>query len=357
MPASVKTVHRRAPHRRPDRLAGQAATSGTTTRWRRRRSDCPPSRDERRGPALHPLHLGLDRQAQGRAAHHRRLSRLHRDDASIRLRLSRRRHLLVHGRCRLGHRAQLHRLRAARQRRDDADVRGRAELSRRLALLAGDRQAQGQHLLHRADRDPRADARGRGAGQEDLAQIAAAAGLGRRADQSRGVAVVSPRRRRQPRADRRHLVADRDRRHPDHAAARRHRAEARLGDASRSSASSRCSSTTRATCSRARPRAISASPSHGRARCAPSMATTSASSRPISRPSRASISPATARAATRTAITGSPAASTTSSTSPATASAPPRSRARWWRIRRSPRPRSSAIRTTSRARASTPMSP
>ena len=28
-------------------------------------------------------------------------------------------------------------------------------------LLGGDRQAQGQHLLHRADRDPRADARGR----------------------------------------------------------------------------------------------------------------------------------------------------------------------------------------------------
>ena len=29
--------------------------------------------DERRGPAVHPLHLRLDRQAQGRAAHDRRL--------------------------------------------------------------------------------------------------------------------------------------------------------------------------------------------------------------------------------------------------------------------------------------------
>ena len=29
--------------------------------------------DERRGSAVHPLHLRLDRQAQGRAAHHRRL--------------------------------------------------------------------------------------------------------------------------------------------------------------------------------------------------------------------------------------------------------------------------------------------
>ena len=75
----------------------------------------------------------------------------------------------------------------------------------------------------------------------------------------------------------------------------------------------------RARCSRARPTAISASPIPGRARCAPSMATTSASCRPISRPTRASTSPATAAAATRTAITGSPAASTTSSTFPATA--------------------------------------
>ncbi len=37
---------------------------------------------ERRGSAVHPLHLRLDRQAEGRAAHHRRLSRLCRDDAS-----------------------------------------------------------------------------------------------------------------------------------------------------------------------------------------------------------------------------------------------------------------------------------
>ena len=38
------------------------------------------------------------------------------------------------------------------QRRDHADVRGRAELSERVALLGSVRQAQGQHLLHRADR-------------------------------------------------------------------------------------------------------------------------------------------------------------------------------------------------------------
>jgi hypothetical protein len=54
---------------------------------------------------------------------------LRRDDAPICLRLSRRRHLLVHRRCGLGHRPQLHRLRPAGQRRDHADVRGRADLS------------------------------------------------------------------------------------------------------------------------------------------------------------------------------------------------------------------------------------
>ena len=43
----------------------------------------------------------------------------------------------------------------------------------------------------------------------------------RRADQSGSLAVVLPRGRRGPLPDRRHLVADRDRRHPDHAAAGR----------------------------------------------------------------------------------------------------------------------------------------
>jgi hypothetical protein len=88
-----------------------------------------------------------------------------------------------------------------------------------------------------------------------------------------------------------------------------------------------------------------------------SMATTAASFRPISRPTRATTSPAMAAGATRTAITGSPAASMTCSTFPAIASAPPRSKARWSPTRKSPRPPSSAIRTTSRGRASTATSP
>ena len=129
----------------------------------------PAGGDGRRGPAVHPLHLGLDRKAEGRAAHFRRLSRVRLDDASIRVRLPRRRHLLVHRRCRLGYRPLLYRLRSARQRRHHADVRGRAELSRPLALLAGGRQAQGQDLLHRADRDQGADGRRRRVCEEEQA--------------------------------------------------------------------------------------------------------------------------------------------------------------------------------------------
>jgi acetyl-CoA synthetase len=53
-------------------------------------------------------------------------------------------------------------------------------------------------------------------------------GSRRRADQPRGVAVVPPQRRPRELPDRRHLVADRDRRHPDHPAARRHAAQARF---------------------------------------------------------------------------------------------------------------------------------
>ena len=66
---------RGAPHRRAGRHE-----AGPRRLLRRDRQDrvgrVPVRADERRGPAVHPLHLGLDRQAQGRAAHHRRLPRL-----------------------------------------------------------------------------------------------------------------------------------------------------------------------------------------------------------------------------------------------------------------------------------------
>ena len=89
----------------------------------------PAGRDGGGGSAVHPLHVRLDGKAQGRAAYVGGLSLLRRVHAQIRLRLSRRRHLLVHRRCRLGDGAQLYPLRPARERRDHADVRRHPELS------------------------------------------------------------------------------------------------------------------------------------------------------------------------------------------------------------------------------------
>ena len=86
-----------------------------------------------------------------------------------------------------------------------------------------------EHLLHRADRDPRADARGRCAGDQARPQLAAPARQRRRADQPRSLALVLARRRRRTLPDRRHLVADRDRRDHDHHPPRRPRHEAGLG--------------------------------------------------------------------------------------------------------------------------------
>ena len=136
-------------------------------------------------------------------------------------------------------------------------------------------------------------------------------GTRRRADQSRSVGVVLSRGRRGALPDRRYLVADRNRRHSHHAAARRHQAQARLGDLAvfrRAAGDRRHRRQSRSTGGR---RAIWSFSMRGPASRAPSTATTSASSTPTSPPTRASISPATAAGATRTAITGSPAASTT----------------------------------------------
>ena len=187
--------HRRQAHRRSGQHEGRPRR--LLRRCREGRAGGLPLRGDEGGrSAVHPLHIRLDRQAERRAAHHRRLRRIHLDHAPICVRLPRRRHLLVHRRRRLGHRPQLHSLWTALERRDHADVRRRAELSEHVALLGSDRQAQGQHVLHRANRDPRADAGRRRSGEEDLARFAAPARFGRRADQPGGVGMVLPRGRR-----------------------------------------------------------------------------------------------------------------------------------------------------------------
>ena len=134
-----------------------------------------------------------------------------------------RRRLLVHGRHRLGDRPQLRRLRSARQRRHRRDVRGRPGLAGQGALLADRRALRRDDLLHRADGDPRLHALGHRAPGDVRSLEPAPARIGRRADQPRGVDLVPQDDRRRALPDRRHVVADRDRPHPDLAPAGRSR--------------------------------------------------------------------------------------------------------------------------------------
>ena len=81
------------------------------------------------------------------------------DHLQVHLRLPRRRRLLVHRRHRLGHRPHLHRLRPARRTAPPRVMfEGVPTYPDAGPLLGSRRQAQGQHLLHRADRHPRAHA-------------------------------------------------------------------------------------------------------------------------------------------------------------------------------------------------------
>ncbi len=119
----------------------------------------------RRASALHPLHVGLDGEAEGHPAHERRLPDRCEHDAPLRLRPPRRRRrarrLLVRGRRRLGDGPLLHRLRAARERRDLGDVGGRAGLPEQGDLVGDRRALPREHLLHRADGDSRVHQVGR----------------------------------------------------------------------------------------------------------------------------------------------------------------------------------------------------
>ena len=113
--------------------------------------------------ALHPLHVGLDEQAEGRAAHDRRLPHRGGVDDEVRLRPpARRGRVLVLGRRRLGHRPLVHRLRPAAQRRDERHVGGRPGLPGQGHVVVDDRAVRRDALLHRADGDPGVHQVGRG---------------------------------------------------------------------------------------------------------------------------------------------------------------------------------------------------
>ena len=140
---------------------------------------------------------------------------------------------------------QLHRLRAALQRRRRACcTRERPDFPDKDRWWEIVERYRRRHPLHGADRDPHAHEVGPGARAAARPLVAAAARLGRRADQPRGVGLVPRAHRRRPLPDRRHVVADRDGDDHDHAASGDHDARSPARRRARSRAS-RPRSTTR----------------------------------------------------------------------------------------------------------------
>ena len=233
-------------------------------------ADCPCEEVNAEDPLFILYTSRLHRQPQGRPAFDRRLSGLCRDDASIRLRLSR-------GATSTGAR----RMSAGSPATATSSTAPLANGATTLMFegvptypsISRFWDVVDKHQVNifytAPHRHPLADGRGRGAGEEDFAQEPAPARLRRRADQSGSLGMVLQGRRRRALSDRRYLVADRDRRHPDHAASRRHRPEARLGHPAllRGEAGHRRCRGARSL--RAPAKAICASPTAGRARCAP----------------------------------------------------------------------------------------
>ena len=124
---------------------------------------------------------------------------------------------------------------------------------------------------------------------------------------------------------RRHVVADRDRRHHDQRAAGRDHAQAGQRDVPAAGHRRPASSTTRASRSVSPAAAISCSSGRGRRCCAASGAIPSATATPTGAASRASTSRATAPSATTRVTSGCSAASTTSCSCRVTTSPRPRS--------------------------------
>ena len=240
----------RGPAHRPGRRRGPtAATSGGTTPSRRRPTEHEPRAVRRRAPAVHPLHLGHDREAEGHPAHHRRLPD---PGAPTRTATSSTctpetdvfwctadigwvtgHSYIVYGPLANGATQVMY------EGTPDTPHQGRW-----WEII----QKYGVTILYTAPTAIRTFMKwGDGHPGEVRPVVAAAARLGRRADQPRGVDLVPPGHRRRPHPDRRHLVADRDRRDHDQPAAGRHRDQAGLGAWCRCRASPPTSSTTTGT--------------------------------------------------------------------------------------------------------------
>ena len=184
----------------------------------------------RRGSAVPALHERHDGQTQGDRAHHRRVPHAGRGDPPHDLRHPRGRRVLVRRGHRMGDGPLLHRLRAAREPHDGDHLRGRAGLAGQGSAVGDRGEVPRDDPLHRADRDPRVHAMGHRVPAAPRPLVAPAPGVGRGADQPRGLGLVLDVHRRRAVPRRRHLVADRNGGDHDHAAPRADAAQARLGD-------------------------------------------------------------------------------------------------------------------------------
>src|SRR4029453_17076437 len=98
------------------------------------------------------------------------------------------------------------------------------------SVLADRRTIRRDDLLHGADRDPAVHALGYAVGEQTRSVEPPFAWFGWRTNHPRSVGLVSPLHWRREMPGRRHVVADGNRRHSDHAAARPDDDEARFRD-------------------------------------------------------------------------------------------------------------------------------
>ena len=235
----------RARHHRPP-LRQRASRSDGRDHWYHelvadQPADVSAGADGRRGSAVPAVHERHHRQAERHRAHDRRLPDAGRGDPPDDLRHPRRRRVLVRRRLRLGDRAHLHRLRAAREPHDGHDVRGGAGLARQGPMVVDHREVRAT-ILYTAPTAIRAFMRWGTEFPEkhDLSSLRLLGSVGEPINPEAWIWYWNVHRRRAlPR--RRHLVADRDGRDHDHAAARADHAEAGFGDGARSRGSRRTS--------------------------------------------------------------------------------------------------------------------
>ena len=207
------------------RRASAAATTSTMVdgprplvprpRWPTADADCPAEPMDSRAPAVPALHVGHHRQAQGHHAHDRRLPHPGRVHPQVRVRPPPRRPTCTGAPPTSAGSPATATSSTARWPTAPRSVmyEGVPELPRQRPVLGDRREVRRHDPLHRADRHPHVHEVGRRRSRPSTTcRSLRLLGIGRRADQPRGVDVVPRAHRRRALPDRRHVVADRDRR-------------------------------------------------------------------------------------------------------------------------------------------------